>query len=535
MNLAPATPHDWFLLACAAGTVIFLILLIAKVRLHPALALALAAMGLGVASGMPLKQVPLSFTGGVGNLMGHIAIVLGLGAVLGRLVSASGGAAALGKILVDNCGPKGLPWALMALGILVGMPVFFEVGLVLLLPIVAAAALRSGRPPIFVALPVLAGLSIVHAVFPPHPAAMLAATQFHADLGRTMLWGMMAGLPAAALAGPALSWFLTRQWRKRKARGEAAEEGSILFADAELAAETVEAEGELVRTVGPGFSPDINAAQSTAALAPEVRFSEEARVPQVRGPHGQVFVRGVEASLLRPGKADSYAIPAPAGPFRAASAILLPVVLIFLGSWADSLSAPGSLLNQILHFTGSAEVALLIGVLAALVTLGSRIQTGQHHGAELLRKLTGESFEPIAGVLVILAAAGGLSGILRDSGAAQSTVSLALGAHMPPLLLAWLLAAVVRVAMGSSTVAMAVASAVLAPMAGHIGVRPELLVLATGTGSIILSHVNDPGFWMIQSFFKLDLKETLSTWTVLETILSVAGLGMTLLLSAVLG
>jgi GntP family gluconate:H+ symporter len=498
--LAPATPHDWFLLACAAGTVLLLLLLIAKVKLHPALALSVAALGLGVASGMPLKQVPLSFTGGVGNLMGHIAIVLGLGAVLGRLVSASGGATALGKILVDNCGPKGLPWALMALGILVGMPVFFEVGLVLLLPIVAAAALRSGRPPIFVALPVLAGLSIVHAVFPPHPAAMLAATQFHADLGRTMLWGMMAGLPAAALAGPALSWFLTRQWRKRKARGEATDEGSILFADAEVAAEAVEA----------------------ASTSDSVSHAgNKARVPQV--------------SPLRPGNEPALPVPTPAGPFRAASAILLPVVLIFLGSWADSLSFPGSILNQILHFTGSAEVALLIGVLVALVSLGSHMQTGKIKGPEGLRKLTGESFEPIAGVLVILAAAGGLSGILRDSGAAQSTVSLALGAHMPPLLLAWLLAAVVRVAMGSSTVAMAVASAVLAPMVGPMGVRPELLVLATGTGSIILSHVNDPGFWMIQSFFKLDLKETLSTWTVLETILSVAGLGMTLLLSAVLG
>jgi GntP family gluconate:H+ symporter len=500
VNLAPATPHDWFLLACAAGTVLLLLLLIAKAKLHPALALSLAALGLGVASGMPLKQVPLSFTGGVGNLMGHIAIVLGLGAVLGRLVSASGGATALGKILVDNCGPKGLPWALMALGILVGMPVFFEVGLVLLLPIVAAAALRSGRPPILVALPVLAGLSIVHAVFPPHPAAMLAATQFHADLGRTMLWGMMAGLPAAALAGPALSWFLTRQWRKRKARGEATDEGSILFADAEVAAEAVEA----------------------ASTSDSVSHAgNKARVPQV--------------SPLRPGNEPALPVPTPAGPFRAASAILLPVVLIFLGSWADSLSAPGTLLNQILHFTGSAEVALLIGVLVALVSLGSHVQTGKIKGPEGLRKLTGESFEPIAGVLVILAAAGGLSGILRDSGAAQSTVSLALGAHMPPLLLAWLLAAVVRVAMGSSTVAMAVASAVLAPMVGPMGVRPELLVLATGTGSIILSHVNDPGFWMIQSFFKLDLKETLSTWTVLETILSVAGLGMTLLLSAVLG
>jgi GntP family gluconate:H+ symporter len=225
---------------------------------------------------------------------------------------------------------------------------------------------------------------------------------------------------------------------------------------------------------------------------------------------------------------------------RAAAAILLPVALIFLGSWGDSLAAPGSLPNQILHFVGSADIALLIAVLAALVTLGPRVHTGRDRtgkdgGRELLRQLTTDSFEPIANVLVILAAAGGLSGILRDSGAAQATVGLALGAHMPPLVLAWLLAAVVRVSMGSATVAMAVASAVLAPMAAHLGVRPELLVLATGTGSLILSHVNDPGFWMIQSFFKLELKETLATWSVMETVLSVAGLGATLLLAAVLG
>jgi GntP family gluconate:H+ symporter len=214
--------------------------------------------------------------------------------------------------------------------------------------------------------------------------------------------------------------------------------------------------------------------------------------------------------------------------------MLLPVALIFLGSWADSLAAPGGLPNQILHFVGSADIALLIAVLVALVTLGSHSQAGKIKSPEGLRKLTAESFEPIAGVLMILAAAGGLSGILRDSGAAQSTVSLALGAHMPPLVLAWLLAAVVRASMGSATVAMAVTSAVLAPLAGQAGVRPELLVLATGTGSLILSHVNDPGFWLIQSFFKMDLKETLSTWTVLETVLSVAGLGMTLMLAAVL-
>ena len=474
VTFAAASAHDWFLLACAAGTVLLLLLLIARARLHPALALSAAALTLGVVSGMPLSQVPLSFTAGVGNLMGRIAIVLALGAVLGRLVASSGGAASLGKLLVEGCRPQLLPWALLALGIFVGMPVFFEVGLVLLMPIVAETARRSRRPAILVALPMLAGLSIVHGTLPPHPAAMLAVAQFHADLGRTILWGLAAGLPAAALAGPGLSWFLVRRW-ERSAAGMAA------------------------RTEPP------------APASVEVALS----FPQDE-------------------KAGAFAIPAPAGPIRAAAAILLPVALIFLGSWADTLTAPGGVANLTLHFVGSADVALLIAVLVALLTLGGHIQTGQHHGRELLRKLTSESFEPIANVLVILAAAGGLSGILRDSGAAQSTVALALGAQMPPLLLAWLMAAVIRVAMGSSTVAMAVASAVLAPMAAHLGVRPELLVLATGTGSLILSHVNDPGFWLIQSFFKLELKETLSTWTVLETVLSVAGLGMTLALSAVL-
>jgi GntP family gluconate:H+ symporter len=467
VTFATASAHDWFLLTCAAGTVLLLLLLVAKVRLHPALALSVAALTLGVASGMPLNQVPLSFTAGVGNLMGHIAIVLALGAVLGRLVASSGGAASLGKLLVEGCSPQLLPWALLALGIFVGMPVFFEVGLVLLMPIVAETARRSRRPAILVALPMLAGLSIVHGTLPPHPAAMLAAAQFHADLGRTILWGLVAGLPAAALAGPALSWFLVRRWERTAA----------------------------------GISAQNEPLASEGAL---------------NVPHA------VEAG--------AFAIPAPAGPIRAATAILLPVALIFLGSWADSLTASGGVANHILHFVGSADVALLIAVLAALLTLGLHIPKGP----EGLRKLTSESFEPIANVLVILAAAGGLSGILRDSGAAQSTVALALGAQMPPLVLAWLMAAVIRVSMGSATVAMAVASAVLAPMAAHIGVRPELLVLATGTGSLILSHVNDPGFWLIQSFFKLELKETLSTWTVLETVLSVAGLGMTLALSTVL-
>jgi GntP family gluconate:H+ symporter len=475
VNPAAVTAHDWYLLACVAGTVLLLLFLVVKLKLHAALGLSIAAMGLGIAAGMPLKQVPLSFTAGVGNMMGHIAIILGMGAILGQLLASSGGAASLSRTLVEGCGPRGLPWALLGLSLLVGMPVFFEVGLVLLFPIVVEAARRSGRPPILVGLPVLAGLSITHGLIPPHPAALLASAVFHADIGRVILWGMVAGVPAAALAGPMVGWVLIPRWERRQAK---------------------------LAVAGKAEPVEISSAIPSAAAS---------------------------------ARADAKPAVAPAGAVRALVAILLPIALIFVGSWADSVTAPGGIPNQVMHMLGYPDVAMLLAVLVALVTLGGRIPREPHHGPDMLRKLTADSFVPIAGVLVILSAAGGLSGVLRDSGAAQATVGLALGAHMPPLLLAWALAAVVRVCMGSSTVAMAVASGVLAPMAGHMGVRPEMLVLATGCGSLLLSHVNDSGFWLVGSLFKLDVKGTLATWSVVETVLSVSGLGITLLLAAVLG
>jgi len=468
---APAHLHSWYLPACVAGTVLLLLLLIVRVRLHAALGLMIAALCLGIASGMPLAQVPVSFTAGVGGLMGRIAIILGLGAVLGRLLDRSGAALALSDFLVGAFGPRGVPWAMLALGILVGMPVFFEVGLVLLMPIVAAAARRSGRSPIVVAIPLLAGLSIMHGTVPPHPAAMLAATAYHADLGRTIVYGLIIGIPAAIIAGPLLGWVLARPALNR--------------------------------------TPPIAGAPSIASV--------------VAGPEPEPNPQTLS-------KISKKA----AGPVLAAIAIFLPILLICLGSWADTFSPPGSALNRVLRFAGYPDVALLIAVLVALFMLGPRIQSGHEHGRERLRRLTAESFVPIAGAIVILSAAGGLSGVLRDSGAAQATVSLAMGAHMPPLVLAWLLAAVVRVSMGSATVAMAVASGVLAPMAATSGVRPELLVMATGCGSLMLSHVNDSGFWLVQSLFGISTKETLATWSIVETVLSICGLLFTLLLAALL-
>ncbi len=350
------------------------------------------------------------------------------------------------------------------------MPVFFEVGLVLLMPVIVDAARRTGRPAILVSLPVLAGLSIMHGLVPPHPGALLATTEYHAGLPRVLFWGLVAGVPAAVLAGPVLESGLIWIWKRRHS----------------------------------AFSRD-DVAQSAAASAP-----------------------------VAPVEADSKSLPRSAGAWSALVTILLPVALILMGGWADTLTAGGTLLNRVLHFAGYPDVAMVLAALIALAILGGRIQDRAYRLSGGLRKLTADAFVPIAGPLVIVAAAGGLSGILRASGAAQAAVTFAMGAHMPPLLLAWALAAAVRVSMGSATVAVAVAAGILAPMAGTMGVRPEMLVLATGSGSLLLSHVNDSGFWLVSSLFKMDVKATLATWTVLETVLSVSGLAITLLLAAVL-
>jgi GntP family gluconate:H+ symporter len=484
VNPAAATAHDAYLLACVAAAVALLLLLVGRLRLHAALGLSVAALVLGAAAGIPLEKVPLAFTSGAGEMMGHIAIILGMGAILGQLLASSGAATALGRLLVESCGARGLPWALLALGILVGIPVFFEVGLVLLMPIVVDAARRSGRPPMLVGLPVLAGLSAMHCLLPPHPGALLAATEYHAALAPVMLWGLVVGGIAAMLGGPVLYAVLNRLWERP---------GSFL-------------RGALPPDAAFGGAADLE----TMCAAEEAEGLDSAPVP---------------ASDL---------VPAPAGALLALVAILLPVALILAGGWADAITAVGTLPNRLLHLAGFPDVAMVVAALVALATLGPRVQEPAYRSSGGLRKLTVDAFAPIASPLVILAAAGGLSGVLRASGAAQAAVTFAMGAHMPPLLLAWALAAAVRVSMGSATVALAVASGILAPMAGTMGVRPELLVLATGSGSILLSHVNDSGFWLIGSLFKIDVKATLATWSVLETVLSLAGLAGALVLSVVL-
>ena len=320
----------------------------------------------------------------------------------------------------------------MILGIIVGMPVFFEVGLVLMMPIVAEAARRT----------------VTRRSWPP-----------------CRCWPGFPSTIACCLRTPRRCWrrcsitptwgapFCGGWWWPARRRDRGAGAGLVLIR----------------RWDGASRNRREEPAARRACFSADREDSE----------------RLIEDSGF--GRELPFRCAAPAGARAPRPAVLLPDGVDLSGQLGRSLAAPGSWPNHILHFIGTPDIALIIAALVALMTLG-RHPNRPHHGVERLRQLTTDSFAPIANAMVILAAAGGLSGILRDSGAAQATVGLALGAHMPPLVLAWMLAAIVRVSMGSATVAMAVASGVLAPMAGHIGVRPELLVLATGTGSLIFSN-----------------------------------------------
>jgi gluconate:H+ symporter, GntP family len=445
--------HSLFLLVAAISSVIGLILLIVVGKLNPFICLMVVSLALALAAGMPLEKIVGSFETGVGNTLGHIAIVVGLGTMLGKMMAESGASERIAETLIDLLGERRVSWSMMLAGLIVGLPVFFEVGFVLLVPIAFTVAKRTRTSLIMVGLPMVAGLSVVHSLVPPHPAAMLAVSIFHSDVGKTILYGLMVGIPAAVIAGP-------------------------LYAK---------------------------------IIAPWI-------VLDAHNPMAEEFVEH-DASRALPGFALSV------------STILLPVVLMLLGSWAGFLAAPETLVNRLLHFFGSADMALLVAVLISFVTLG--LMRG--FSRTTILKFSNECLAPTAGITLLIGAGGGFGRILQDSGVSQALVSVALHAHVPLLLLGWLVAALIRLATGSATVSLATAAGIVAPILAHSpGVRPELLAIATGSGAMIFSHVNDGGFWLVKEYFNMSVADTMKTWSISETLMSIIGLILTFALAAVL-
>jgi GntP family gluconate:H+ symporter len=445
--------HGLFLLIAAASAVITLILLIAAVKLNPFLSLMMVSLGLAVATGMPLENIVASFETGTGNTLGHIAIVVGLGTMLGKMMAESGASERIAETLIHLFGERRVSWSMMCAALVVGLPVFFEVGFVLLIPIAFTVARRTRTSLILVGLPMLAGLSVVHALVPPHPAAMLAVTIFHADVGRTILYALLIGIPTAAIAGPIYARVIAPR--------------IVLDAHNPMAEEF--GEHDLNRDL-PGFGLSL-------------------------------------------------------------TTILLPVVLMLIGSWASVLAAPGSAANRALHLLGSADIALLVAVLVSFITLGRM----RGFSRETILKFSNECLAPTANITLVIGAGGGFGSILQDSGVSQAIVAVALHAHVSILLLGWLVAALIRLATGSSTVAMTTAAGILAPiLLNSPGVRPELLAIATGAGSLIFSHVNDGGFWLVKEYFNMSVGDTMKTWSISETLIAVIALLLTLGLSLVI-
>jgi len=441
--------HDIVLLCVALVSITALLALIVFARLHAMLSMLAATVLLGLLARMPLAQITISIATGAAAILGHVAIILGLGTMIGAVMAESGAALSICNLLLRVFGEKRILWAMLLLGVMIGLTAFFEVGFVLLVPIAIVMAQRTGLRPIYAGLPLLAGLSIAHALIPPHPAVLLAVAQYHADMGKTMLFGLMIGIPAAALAGPVYAWLL---YRRKKFLHDAASERAI--------------------------------EDATQAL-----------------PNA-----GLSLALL-----------------------LLPVVLIASATFGSRFLAESRALH-VLRLAGNAEIALLITLLLDLLLLtASSWRTWIRYEAVLTKSLA-----PTANILMLLAAAGAFGRVLQDSGASAATVQLAAHAHIPLLLLAWLIAAAVRMATGSATVATASTTGILAASAAAFP-HPELLAIATGAGSIFFSYVNDPGFWLVKEYFHLDMKETILSWSMCETILSVSALGLALVAAACLG
>ena len=445
--------HSTELLLYALAAVVALVVLIARFKLHPFIVLVSVSLALGVVTGMPLGTVVKAFQDGVGAVLGFVAIVVALGTMLGKMMAESGGATRIATTLIDLFGQSRVHWAIMVVAFIVGIPVFFQVGFMLLIPLVFTIAARTGASLVKIGIPLVAGLSVVHGMMPPHPAAMLALDAYHADIGRTILYALLVGLPTAALAGP------------------------------------IFAAGIAPRILLPADNP------MAAQLAGET--------PRAMPSFGLTLFT-----------------------------ILLPVLLMLSASAADVGLARGSQLRAGLDFLGHPIVALLLALLFSFWSLGYK----QHFTREQILKFAGDCLAPTAGILLIIGAGGGFNRVLVESGVGQAIADIALRSHASPLLLAWTIAALIRVATGSATVAMTTSAGIVAPIAAATpGSHAELLVLATGAGSLVLSHVNDSGFWLIKEFFNMTVTQTLKTWTVAETIIGVAGLAFTLLLSFLVG
>ena len=419
--------------------ILFLFLLITLFKFNGFISFILVAIGIGIAQGMQLNYIVDSIENGIGNTLGFLVMILGFGAMLGKLVAESGAAQQITNGLIKIFGVNYTKVAVMLTGFIVGITMFYSVGFVILVPLVFTVAKATGLSLIGVGLPMLASLSVTHGFLPPHPAPSALSVMFEADIGKTLIYGVLLSIPAILISGPLLTRFLPK----------------------------VEAK-------------------------PLKEFMTT-----------RVFKQDELPSL-----------------FNSLSTALLPVLLIGFSTLISLLIQEESILSKCINFIGNPVIALLLTLLLGTYSLGiSRGKTMNQ-----IMKTYADAVSGITMVLLVISGAGALKQILIDSRVSDYIGGILEISLMSPLLIGWIIATLIRFSVGSATVAGLTTAGIVLPLVQNTNVSPELMVLSIGSGSLMLSHVNDSGFWLFKEYFNLTVKETLSTWTIMETSIGISGL-----------
>ncbi|MDT6980233.1 gluconate:H+ symporter [Levilactobacillus zymae] len=449
------------LIALVIG-VIFLLVLIIRFKINTFVSLIMTSVLTALLLGMNLTKIMTTIEAGIGSQLGELSLVFGFGAMLGRLVADAGGANVIATTLIDKFGKQRLQVAIMLASFIIGIALFFEVGLVLLIPIVFAIALEANVPILYLGIPMAAALSVTHGFLPPHPAPVAIAAVLKANDGEILLLGLVVAIPAAIIAGPVF----TKLARK--------------------------------------FAPSAFERKGNLSSLGEVK-------------------------TIKPEDAPSFGLSVLTSLFPV---ILMAITTIYKmtvnGGATPTKNA--TMLDQIVALIGDPAMAMLISLLVAMFTMGWR---RNRKTADIMQTLE-DAVKSIAMLLLVIGGGGAFKQVLIDGGVGQEVAKIFVNSNMSPLLLGWLVAVVLRVALGSATVAALTAAGIVAPLMAQAGVAPALMVLAIGAGSLAASHVNDAGFWMFKEYFDLSVKQTLSIWTVLETVISVVGIIIVLLLSLVI-
>jgi Gnt-I system high-affinity gluconate transporter len=418
--------------------IVTLVLLITWGKVNAFLSFLLTSIMAGLLLGIPVTKIAGSVTKGVGDMLGSLVIIIVLGGMLGKLVASSGAAQKIAKVLKSVFGTKHVTWAMTLTGFIVGIPLHYNVGFVLLIPIIFSVAYNYKLPLVYIGLPMLASLSVMHGFVPPHPSPMALVTQFNADLVKTFLYGVVIAVPAIVIAGPI-------------------------------------------------FGSTLKNIKSNSVIALPVDEIPDEKLP------------GIANSIL---------------------SSLLPVLLIGATTVISTLFSHNASIVNAMTFLGEANIAMVGTIVIATFTLG--ISQGKKL-TEVMGVYT-EAVKDIAMILLIIGSAGILKQIFMDSGVSTQMAAILQGISLPPLFLAWVITAILRLCLGSATVAGLTAAGIVYPLTLNNGVDPNLMVLAVGAGSLFCSHVNDVSFWLFKEYFGLSMKDTFMSWSLMETMVSIIGL-----------